>query len=670
MGIRSRLLRMSTAVFLVFVTGSMLMLEPVAGVSAEGGGDTSKMPPALRARVSGLLDLALNSDDAGGGAPNTRLSNFRAGSDECNVKRGGSIKVNQNCLNVSDADLQGRAQAQNETAIAVDPNDSRHIVTSYNDYRRGDGTCGTSYSQDGGRTWNDSTAPNGFTRGFGGFAREYWQAGGDTSVAWDSQGNAYLSCQLFNRGQPTSPNPDLSSTFVVFRSTQNGGASWDFPGRYVTLNQDTAGAGAILEDKQYLTVDNSVTSPFRDRLYVTWTEFTPTTAYIYEAFSADYGETFSAKHQVSPGGTQPLCPAPFLPNQGCDNNQSSQPFTAPDGTLYVVWANYNAVPGLGMGDDDNGGAGVAGGAAAAAPTVGVENRQQVLLSRSTDGGNTFSAPTRVGDFYELPDCLTYQGGQDPGRSCVPEKGASMKSVFRAANYPSGAVNPRSPSQVVVAYGSYISRTSNEANGCVPQGFNPNTALPLYDGVKTAGACNNKIVVSLSTDAGASFTGTTQNVRTLPTANPTKEQRRTDQWFHWLAFSGRGTLAVSYYDRAYGDDETTANSDISLSSTSDPTGLRFNVKRVTSNSMPSPTEFPNGLGNSQFWGDYAGLAINGDTAMPIWSDTRDPDIFTCPGSATPGHPPKLCGATEANGLAANDQDIFTDLVNLFGRGGTP
>jgi hypothetical protein len=661
MRMRNRLLRTSAAV----VMGSMLVLQPGLGVSAEGGGGTSKLPPPLRARVSGLLDLALNSDDAGVGTSNARLSNFFAGRDECNVRRGSNLKVNQNCLNVSDADLQGRGQAQNETAVAVDPNDSRRIVTSYNDYRRGDGTCGTSYSQDGGRTWNDSTAPNGFTRGFGGFAREYWQGGGDTSVAWDSRGNAYLSCQLFNRGQPTSPNPDLSSTFVVFRSTQNGGASWDFPGRYVTLNQDTAGSQPILEDKQYLTVDNSVSSPFRDRLYVTWTEFTATTAYIYAAFSADYGETFSARHLVSPAGTQPLCPAPFLPNQGCDNNQFSQPFTAPDGTLYVVWANYNALPGLGMGDDDTGADG--GPAATAAPTGGVENLQQILLSRSTDGGNTFSAPVKVGDFYELPDCMTYQGGQDPFRACVPEKGASMKSVFRASNYPSGGVNPRSPSQVVVSYGSYISRASNEANGCVPEGFNPLTALPLYDGVKTAGACNNKIVVSVSTNAGASFTGTTQNVRVLPTANPTNAQRRTDQWFHWLAFSGSGTLAIGYYDRAYGDDETTANSDISLSSTSDIGALRFNAKRVTSSSMPPPTEFPNSQGNSQFWGDYAGLTFKGETALPIWSDTRVADIFTCPGSATPGNPPRLCGANTPNGLAANDQDIFIDLVELSGRG---
>ena len=211
------------------------------------------MQPALRARISGLADLALNTE-ASSGVQGTHPTNFFAHGDECGLKRGGNIKVNQNCLNVTDADLQGRAQAQNETSIAVDPNDSRQVVSSYNDYRRGDGTCGTSYSQDGGRTWNDSTAPNGFTRGNAGniqggsfgTPREYWQGGGDTSVAWDSQGNAYLSCQIFNRGQPTSPNPDLSSGFVIFRSTQNGGASWDFPGRYVIVNNDVAATGRIL----------------------------------------------------------------------------------------------------------------------------------------------------------------------------------------------------------------------------------------------------------------------------------------------------------------------------------------------------------------------------------------------------------------------------------------
>jgi hypothetical protein len=163
-------------------------------------------------------------------------------------------------------------------------------------------------------------------------------------------------------------------------------------------------------------------------------------------------------------------------------------------------------------------------------------------------------PDMSSAFFDLPDCATYQGGQDLGRACVPEKGASMNSVFRATNYPVGGVNPRDPSQVVVSYGSYLSRTSNETNGCVPQGFSPTTGQSLYAGVKTEGA-------------------------------------------------------------------------------------------------------------SIFWGDYAGLAVRDTTALPLWSDTRDRDLFTCQGTATPGNPPRLCGATEANGVVANDQDVFVDVVDI-------
>jgi hypothetical protein len=142
---------------------------------------------------------------------------------------------------------------------------------------------------------------------------------------------------------------------------------------------------------------------------------------------------------------------------GCDSNQYSQPFTAPDGTLYVVWANYN-VTNVPAGEDgpEDPGAG-ANGAAASAVVTAHHNRNQVLLAKSTDGGSTFSAPVKVGDFYELPDCLAYQAGADAGRACVPEKGANTNSIFRASNYPSGGLHPRNPSQIVIAYASCISQ---------------------------------------------------------------------------------------------------------------------------------------------------------------------------------------------------------------------
>src|SRR5262249_25020491 len=110
----------------------------------------------------------------------------------------------------------------------------------------------------------------------------------------------------------------------------------------------------------------------------------------------------------------------------------------------------------------------------------------------------------------------------------------------------------------------------------------------------------------------------------------------------------------------------ANSDFSVSTTQSPTSLDFSTRRVTGASMPSPTEFPDALGNSLFWGDYAGLATSGDSALPLWSDTRDTDVFNCPGTPSPGNPPALCGAKEPNGLVANDEDIFVDVVDLPNR----
>src|SRR5439155_26865461 len=143
--------------------------------------------------VSGFAEFELGSQGNGAGAKPT--SYVPRGSDACPTNQSSNIKVNQNCLNLTDPDFQGRAQAQNETFLAQDPNQPNHLIASYNDYRRGDGTCGVSYSLDKGRTWTETTVRNGFTRGRGlpsNAPREYWQASGDTSVGWDSKGNAYL----------------------------------------------------------------------------------------------------------------------------------------------------------------------------------------------------------------------------------------------------------------------------------------------------------------------------------------------------------------------------------------------------------------------------------------------------------------------------------------------
>jgi hypothetical protein len=651
MSINRRLLAIPLLVGALAVAAALLLQS-----HAEASGhhiNVSHLNKIQKRLLSGTLASALEAQSPGpDGAPDTKPSSFPSlggaagsginygpsASGKCSSKLGSNVKVNQNCLNISDPNLQGRAQANNETFIAQDAFHPEHIVASDNNYIRGDGTCGAHFSLDGGKNWADSTVPNGFTNGFGDNARQYWQAGGDTSVAWDTRGNAYLSCQLFNRGTVASANPDQSSGFVVFRSTGNIGASWNFPGRYVTSFFDPSGTAGVLEDKQLIAVDNHVSSPFRDRVYVTWTEFTAEgSAYIWEAYSKDYGETFSNRVLVSASGS--FCTNTYgVPTRhgSCNENQFSDPFVGSDGNLYVAYANFNN-----------------------RPADGLDNHYQILLAKSTDGGQSFSAPVKVSDYNDLPDCNRYQGeGADPFRSCVPEKGASTKSVFRASNYPSGQVDPTNPNRVIVTFGSYISRDSNASNGCRPQGFAPN-ADPLYTGVKTEGACNNKILLKVSVDGGATF-GNTTDPRQAVVVPQAPGQARTDQWFQWAAFTRSGKLAVDYYDRQYGKDEFTGASDFTLSGSSNLT--RFGQARVTSSSMPAPTQFLGAKGG-QFYGDYIGLAAV-DQAHPIWSDTRAQDLFLCPDTATgPGKPPQLCGAIEPNGQEANDEEAFTATMNV-------
>ena len=617
----------------------MALAPAVTSPTVVRGFDPTVAPEIQDRLFSGFASFEMSNADTSDSGSGVSGYTPR-GSQDCGGNLSSNVRVNQGCLNISDPNLQGRAQAQNETSIAVNPNDANQLVASQNDYRRGDGNCYSGYSTDSGRTWNDSTIPMSFTRGrvpglvdFGG-AREYWQGGGDTSVAWDSRGNAYLSCQVFNRGTVASPNRDVSSALLIFRS-QNHGASWNFPGRYVRVSADVTGSNVQpFLDKQLLTVDNTTGSPFQDRVYVTWTEFAADgTAYIYEAYSADYGEHFSTPRVVS-ANAPVLCANTYglpTPQGSCNENQFSQPFTGSDGSLYVVFANFNNA------------------------VKGNDNRNQMLIAKSTDGGNTFTPPVKVSDYYDLPDCATYQGGRDFGRACVPEKGGTNSSVFRAANYPSGAVDPTNPARVVVTFGSYINQHSNEANGCTPAGTHPVTGQDLYTGVKTPGACNNDILISVSNNGGTAFTGTATDPRLLATATPDAAQAITDQWWQWIAFTKNGKLATSYYDRQYGTDETIGWSDVSLAGSGDL--VNFGVNRVTSSSMPPPTQF-----SGTFWGDYSGLTAD-NNAHPYWMDTRNQDLFTC---GIPPGPPALCtGSTSVGGqtLVLNDQDVYTANVGV-------
>jgi hypothetical protein len=242
--------------------GAVGAVTAVAAISTGGRPAQAARGPMLtplqQRLASGTLSRVLEEASATAPAPLRAQQQANGPTTEtgCPANRGANVRVNQDCQNLTDPDLAGRGEAQNETAVAQDPNNPAHIVASQNDYRARRQLVLRGLLDRRRAYWADSTLPFSFTRGaaFGGLPRQYWQAGGDPTVAWDSKGNAYQTCLVFQRGSATTQNPDTSSAFYLFRSTGTNGASWSFTGRPVAeLNDQT---GDVLLDKELMTIDN------------------------------------------------------------------------------------------------------------------------------------------------------------------------------------------------------------------------------------------------------------------------------------------------------------------------------------------------------------------------------------------------------------------------------
>ena len=662
---------MRRRVLIVFIAGAVGAMGLYASFGS-GGGTPAKAFDIKHSRfanrISGYImqDVQAGTNGQARAAKNPKVSSGvvppTADSFGCSQVSGNNVRANQDCSSNTVPRYAGRGQAQNETSIAVNPTNPKNVIGTQNDYRRGDGSCGYDFSKDSGKDWGSGLLPIGFSVGGvdnSSASRHYWTSSGDPAIAFDSTGAAYYSCGVFDRSFPTNdtalcPNPagNCASGIFVFRSV-DGGASWNFPGGSIAkggtgqvivtpgLNSSTQ---FTLEDKPYIAADSYTSSPFKDRIYETWTHYAPcgastsfcTTANIYFSSSNDHGTTFSTPKAIS-GSSSTLCTNFSVTANACDNNQFSDPVVAANGDLYVFFANFNN------------------------PVSGPsDNHNNILVVKSTNGGATWSAPKLVSQYYDLPDCATYTG-DDAGRSCVPTAPLSNVSVFRATNLPSGAADPTNANKVYVTFGSYINPHSNPSNAagngqCVPNGVDPNFGTNLFTGVGDVNGCNNDILLSTTTNGGATWSGAT-----TPPASGTvvsnESGQLADQWWQWAAVNSAGTLAVSYYDRQYNGDQNNGNLDMSLAAWH-PAG--FAHTRVTNISTPPPTEFPGMVnGYSNFAGDYTGLAVSGTTAYPMWTDSRNTEFYQCPSNSDPlGQ----CRVTNGN-VPGFDEDVFT----TFGLG---
>ena len=497
------------------------------------------------------------------------------------------------------------------------------MVASYNDYRRGDGNCYASYSVDGGRNWATrrrrwrSPAVHAY-----GAARQYWQAGGDTSVAWDTQGQRLPLVP----DVPARPRRDAEPRPVERvlrlpldrqrrRVVELPGPAGRAEPRHVH-GEDDALPGQAADDRRQPR-RQPVPGPASTSR---WTTFAADgTAYIYEAHSNDYGEHFSAPVLVSTRQRAVRrTPSACRPRRAAATRTSSRSRSpAPTATLYVVWANFNNV------------------------VTGADNRNQMLLARSTDGGADVQRPGQ-GRRLLRPARLRHLPGRRrrPGPRLRAGEGRRVALGLPRDELP---VRRRRPDEPVAGRRHLRlvhQPNSKESNGCAPAGFAPDDGINLFTGVKTAGACNNEILFSVSTERRRDLHR--RRGRRRP-AHPGDGQRAAQAGTRPVVAVGRVQQA-----RASSPSPTTTASTATTRPPATP----------TSASPARTTCRPSGRSGSRARRCRRRPSSRASSSATTRGSTRSTtptrsgptratrDLFLCPGTGTPGNPPDVCLGTES------------------------
>lgn len=208
--------------------------------------------------------------------------------------------------------------AQNESSIAVNPKNPRNLIGSAVDYRGG-GSTWAYYSRDGGVSWNNVTL---------GRARPGWSSSNDPSVCFDHEGRGYLCYGGFNR----QGNVQFGENGIFVSTTTDGGQTWDMQHTAVIIHTGMQTADSSFEDKYYIHADTSSASPYRGHLYIPWKRVInrDSSTGIVISKSTDKGRTWGA----------PVAVSNRFPRTSEDTTfGQSFPLarTGPDGSVHLVW---------------------------------------------------------------------------------------------------------------------------------------------------------------------------------------------------------------------------------------------------------------------------------------------------------------------------------------------
>ncbi len=568
--------------FIVFMLVAVLVAQPSASASAKydittlaGKVASLNGTAGLQTRFSALIEQEAEEEDAFNPSAITPMFVLSSPLDGTSVQAP-NVTVNQDIA----------AASQNETAIAVDPNNPNRVVAGANDYvtrtwnctvsgtpcsALGDAYSGAYFSNDGGATWcctsSDPAHLGTLIPGVNHLTGGQYDAGGDPAVAFDSQGNVYYAGLGFNR--TSAPN-----TVTVNKGTFDGGGNltWGPP---TFINPTTT--PTILNDKEWIGADWHVSSPFRDRVYVSWTRYLFSASKgnyvqspIFFAYSTDGGQTFSTPQNISGN---------VLYSQG------SRTVVGYDGTVYVFWEGATRLATL-----DN-----------------------TFVVKSTDGGVTFGKPVAVS---QLVDIIS-----------------PANTVFRVNSFPAADVAPNG--DLYVAWSTQMSNSG----GLCPARTNTNCHLAAVYSKSTNGGTTWSAPALILPALDAS----TQTAIGYPVTNPDSTvlnapatPRRVDTFWPAVAVSPSGRVYMSAYAAdvvspwqscantppapegrinclALGNYIHNARLDYAVAD------LSTNVSNIVT-THPINTRYHFGGG---FIGDYTAVAVGSDNIFhALWTDTNN------------------------------------------------
>lgn len=457
---------------------------------------------------------------------------------------------------------------QGEPAIAVDPNNPLRLVAGANTFQAagtgcqsptgGAATTGPAAlfaSPDGGTTWNSTCAPWPASV-TGGVPNAVAWFGGDPSVAWDRSGNAYASYLLLSQEPPLAAGVpgNVSSALVVAKST-DGGATWSPLG--TVANHITT--SVPFNDKPMLAIDTSSsgTHAHPDRLYAVWMQVS-----IDPFFGGVNRERVAYSDTGATGSWTMVSMAEPLVSGPIDNGGDIA--VAGDGTVYAAW-NRGQCQGGGPGYDTN----------------------QTLLSSSTDGGASWSAPVVVRELNFIDFCSS-------STTQPPQESRGINA------FPSIAVDktPGSP----FAGRVYV-------------------VLMDFPGPRLSTSTRTNIYLYRSADNGAHWSA--------PVKVNDDSSTIATQFFPRVAVDQTdGTVSVSWYDTR--NSPTDRQTQIYYARSIDG-GVSFetNVRvtdggaQFTNHAASSDENFTDNVNaDPNQYGDYMGLAVSNRQAHVIWTDSRE------------------------------------------------